>query len=149
MNKDFDRWNGVKKVIDVAGGMSRAFPAVGEVWMVVLGVNVGREQDGDSAAFSRPVVVVKKFNNEMFWGVPLTTKQKSLDFYHNFTDPNGRPAAAIVAQLRLISIKRFERKMYTMSASCFTKICEMLHLFVPHRPSNRSPAQGGASRSPR
>jgi len=54
-------------------------------------------------------LIVKKFNNKMFWVVPLTSKQKALDFYHNFTDATGHAASAILAQLRLLSLKRFDR----------------------------------------
>jgi len=31
-----------------------------------LGKNIGYEQDGNGSGFSRPVLVVKKFNNQMF-----------------------------------------------------------------------------------
>jgi hypothetical protein len=51
--------------------------------MCSLGKTLRREQDGGSQEFSRPVLVVKKFNNEIFWVVPLSTKQKPLDFYFN------------------------------------------------------------------
>jgi mRNA interferase MazF len=69
MQKDFDRWNEIKK--QLAHVPAAAFPKNGEVWMCTLGKNLGREQNGGSQDFSRPVLVIKKFNNEIFWGVPL------------------------------------------------------------------------------
>ena len=35
-----------------------------------MGFNVGFEQDGRGAQFSRPIVIFKKFNNEVFGQSP-------------------------------------------------------------------------------
>jgi len=83
MEKDFDRWNEIKKRLARDAPLPPAFPRDGEVWMCSLGKHLGREQDGGSQDFSRPVLIVKKFNNEIFWVVPLSTKQKPLNFYFN------------------------------------------------------------------
>ncbi len=115
MEKDFDRWNEIKKELSRADDEPTVFPKEGEVWMCSIGKNVGFEQNGAGDSFSRPVLVVKKFNNRMFWVVPLSTKQKSLDFYYNFIDPKNLRVAVILAQLRLVSIKRFRRNLYTMA----------------------------------
>lgn len=48
----------------------------------------------------------------MFWCIPLSTKQKGFDFYFNFTDPHGKKVAAILAQMKLVSVQRLHRKMY-------------------------------------
>ena len=42
------------------------FPQLGEIWMCALGKNIGREQNGGGESFSRPMLVIKKFNNEIF-----------------------------------------------------------------------------------
>jgi mRNA interferase MazF len=89
----------------------------GEIWMTAYGQNIGFEQNGSGNNFSRPVLVIKKFNNQMFWIVPMSTKQKSLSFYYNYIDPTGRNVSVIIAQMKLISIKRFKRRMYGLSKS--------------------------------
>ncbi len=76
------------------------------------------------------MLVVRKFNNKMFWCIPLSSKQKSLDFYYNFTDPQGEHVAVIVAQLRLMSIKRFKRNMYEMPKVDFNTIRRRIVSFV-------------------
>jgi mRNA interferase MazF len=98
--------------------------------MSSLGKNVGFEQNGNGARFSRPLLVIKKINNHMFWCVPLSTKQKSFDFYYNFTDPNEQKVSAILAQLRLISIKRLKRKLYEIPSFSFMEIREKLRMFI-------------------
>lgn len=64
--KDFDSWNELKKKIDVEKNEPDRFPKEGEVWMSSLGKNIGYEQNGSGDNFSRPILIIKKFNNHMF-----------------------------------------------------------------------------------
>lgn len=117
--EDFDNWNIYKKQLEELDPVFDNFPHRGEVWMIVLGNNLGFEQNGTGGNFSRPVLVFKKFNNQMFWCIPLSTKQKSLDYYFNFQDPVGHSVSGIIAQMRLLSIKRFQRRMYVLDWEIF------------------------------
>ncbi|KKR79027.1 MAG: hypothetical protein UU24_C0018G0009, partial [Candidatus Nomurabacteria bacterium GW2011_GWA2_40_9] len=92
--------------------------------------NIGREQNGGSDNFSRPVLIVKKFNNEIFWILPLSTKQKDLDFYYNFIDLNNEKASVVLSQIRLIHIKRFERKVYDMPQKDMIEIKKRLRDYL-------------------
>lgn len=112
--KEYDKWNELKKRTQLRPNRPRYFPQEGEVWASILGKNIGVEQNGVGNYFSRPVLIIKKFNAQMLWCVPLSSKQKDLDFYYNFADPMGQKVSAILAQLRLISTKRLERKWYTI-----------------------------------
>ncbi len=124
--EEFDVWNKIKKNIDADNYTQTNFPQSQEVWLCMLGKNVGSEQNGGRSNFSRPVIVIKKFSNKIYWVVPLSSKQKDLDYYHNFIDPEGSCVSAIVAQMRLISVKRFKRKMYEMDELNFLRIKNML-----------------------
>lgn len=110
---DFDIWNVLKQTIEKEQIVDK-YPKEGEVWMSTLGKNIGFEQNGSGNNFSRPLLVVTKFNNHMFWVLPLSTKQKLFDFYYNYVDPNGLKVSTVLAQLRLVSIKRFRRKLYEL-----------------------------------
>jgi mRNA interferase MazF len=127
---DFDRWNEIKKSIEEELDDPDKFPKEGEVWMCTLGKNIGYEQNGSGESFSRPVMIIKKFNNHMFWTIALSTKQKRFDFYFNYTDPNGLKVAGILAQLKLTSQKRLKRKLYEMDISNFTEVKERLNKFL-------------------
>ncbi|OGG54596.1 hypothetical protein A3C20_01930 [Candidatus Kaiserbacteria bacterium RIFCSPHIGHO2_02_FULL_55_25] len=82
MNKDFDTWNERKKAIHAsAQPRDLFFFHEREVWWCTLGVNVGVETDGKHASFERPALVVKKFNADMFWGLPLTSRERSGKFF--------------------------------------------------------------------
>jgi mRNA interferase MazF len=130
MPNDFDRWNEIKKQLATEEPLPPAFPKSGEVWMCALGMNLGREQNGGPRDFSRPVLVVQKFNNEMFWVVPLTTKQKALDFYFNFDDPSGAHVAAVLPQLRLVSVNRLRRDIYVLPAVLLGEVRARLRAFL-------------------
>ncbi|MFA6340731.1 MAG: type II toxin-antitoxin system PemK/MazF family toxin [Candidatus Paceibacterota bacterium] len=130
MQKDFDKWNGLKKEIDLSNNEPDKFPKEGEVWMSNLGENIGFEQNGSGDNFSRPVLIIKKFNNKMFWAIPLSTKQKKFDFYFNYTDVNDQKVSAILAQMRLISIKRLKRKLYELEHKRVLEVKNSLKSFL-------------------
>ena len=128
--KDFNRWNELKKKIDEKNNVLDNFPKEGEVWMSDVGLNIGYEQNGSEDNFSRPMLIVKKFNNHMFWAIPLSTKQKDFDFYFNYTDPNDQKVSAILAQMKLVSVKRLKRDIYVVSDKLFDEIRKKLKSFL-------------------
>ena len=128
--KDFDSWNILKKSIEDEDSVIDKFPKEGEVWMSALGRNIGFEQNGGGDSFSRPVLMIKKFNNHMFWIVPLSTKQKKFDFYYNYTDPNGLKVSAILAQMKLLSVKRLKRKLYDIDKEILVGVKEKIKSFL-------------------
>jgi mRNA interferase MazF len=73
MQSNFDRWNRIKKATDAAEEVKRLYYREGEFWWVRLGKNVGYEMDGKSEQFTRPVIVLKKYNQYSFLPAPLTT----------------------------------------------------------------------------
>lgn len=128
--KDFDLWNELKKKIESEKNDPDKFPKEGEVWMSNIGRNIGFEQNGSGNNFSRPILIVKKFNNHMFWAVSLSTKQKDFDFYFNYTDPNDQKVSAILAQMKLVSIKRLKRKLYDIPNKLFDQMKQKLKSFL-------------------
>jgi mRNA interferase MazF len=128
--QSFDAWNELKKKIDSGENYPEKFPKQGEVWMGNIGRNIGFEQNGSGNDFSRPVLIVKKFNNRMFWAMPLSTKQKDIDFYFNYTDPNDQKVSAILAQMKLVSVKRLRRKLYDVDDNLFDEIKQKLKAFL-------------------
>jgi len=66
----------------------------------------------------------------MFWVIPLSTKQKDFDFYFNFTDPNNQKVSAILAQMKLVNVKRLKRKLYGVPNELFDEIRQKLKSFL-------------------
>lgn len=130
MQKNFDGWNKIKKNIENSSNKIHLFIETREVWMMSLGLNIGCEQNGSGENFSRPGLIIKKFNRNMFWVLPLSTKQKSFDFYYNFKDPSGRDVSVILAQIKLCSVKRLRRKLYEIGSKDFEEIILKLKEFL-------------------
>lgn len=66
MAKLFDLWNFSKKSINEHGTIRYCHER--EIWWCSIGVNVGFEQDGTGQHFDRPVVVIRGFNKNLFFG---------------------------------------------------------------------------------
>jgi mRNA interferase MazF len=96
-----------------------------EIWWCSIGVNIGYEVDGKNTKFERPILVFRKFNKGMFWGIPLTSKIKKGNFYLTF-DFKDRKSTIILSQLRILSSKRLIRKMGSLSNETFKEIEKMV-----------------------
>ena len=120
MQKNFDEWN-VKKQ-ETENVQKRLFFHEREIWWCKLGENIGFEQDGKGKSFSRPVVVYKKFNNEICLVLPLTTKNKNGKYYLPVMCKDGSTRSVILSQIRLIDSKRFLEKVETLPVDTFKAI---------------------------
>ena len=118
MKKDFKNWHGQKQKIE--NDRPRVFFNEREIWFCYLGENVGFEQDGRGEEFLRPIIVLKKFNNEVLWTVPLTRTKKKGEYYFRFSFSSGDDtSSAILSQVRLVDAKRLKYKIGSMKVSDF------------------------------
>ena len=119
MKKDFQKWHHKKAYIE--HNRPRIFFKEREIWFCYLGENVGFEQDGRGDEFLRPVIVLKKFNNEVLWAVPLTKTDKKNQYYFSFP-LNGGTSVVILSQIRLVDAKRLKYKMGDMKIKDFESL---------------------------
>lgn len=121
MQKDFQPWHNKKTVID-HGDTPHVFFHEREVWWCSIGLNVGFEQDGRGEKFARPVLVFKKFNKEVFWALPISTRIKTGRFYSPIGLEDDVPRVAIISQLRLMDAKRLIGKTGTIDQRNYQEI---------------------------
>lgn len=117
--KKFDIWNNTKKGIDQKE--IRALFKEREIFFAHIWENVWFEQNWKWAKFVRPVLIFKKFNKEVFWWIPLTSKKKEWKFYYSFL-LNWKENKAILSQLKLIDSKRLIRKIWVIEKEKFLEI---------------------------
>lgn len=120
MKKDFQKWHDKKSQVNNI--VKRLFFHEREIWWCALGVNIGFEQDGRGERFARPILVFKKFNNEVFWAIPLSTKIKKGKFYVPIEFEDGLPRVVIISQLRLVDARRLMDKIGTLSGDNYKLI---------------------------
>jgi mRNA interferase MazF len=92
-----------------------------EIWWASLGVNIGYEQNGKNKNFERPILVLKKFNQDIMLILPLTSKFEDSRFYYPIEYKQKR-YSVILSQLRLISGKRLIRKIRKISEAEYLDI---------------------------
>jgi mRNA interferase MazF len=118
MEKDFWRWHNLKSRINDSDKNIEFHER--EIWFCSIGTNVGREFDGKSRSFSRPILILKKFNLETFWGIPFTSKLKTGKYYLKI---ESMPQSNLVlSQLRLWDKRRLIRKMLTITEKEFETV---------------------------
>jgi mRNA-degrading endonuclease toxin of MazEF toxin-antitoxin module len=121
MSKDFWQWHEQKTNIEQ--NKVRPFFHEREVWFSSLGTNVGYEQDGKGRRFLRPVVIMKKFNNEICWTLPLTRTHKEGKYYVRVAiSGDSYVSVVILSQLRLCDAKRLQYKVGDISPQAFKEV---------------------------
>jgi len=118
--KDFDGWNTQKKNIHIDS--ERVFFRQGELWWVRFGCNIGFELDGKGDEFTRPVLILKKYNQYSFLAVPLSTSKKENEYRVPIGVVAGKKAVANLSQLKNIDSKRLSRKIGTMEHTLYEEI---------------------------
>lgn len=116
----FDNWNVQKQEIHFA--QKEVFFSERDIFFVYLGKNIGCEQNGKGKDFKRPVLVLRKFDNNSFLAIPLTSKQKKGSFYFNFYLSNERLQTAILSQVKLLSTRRLINKIGKISSEDFKNL---------------------------
>jgi len=128
VQKDFNKWNEKKKNVDGKVGLPTFKER--EIWWCSIGLNVGHEENGKGDEFHRPVLIVRKFNKRLFWGVPLTTQIKDSKHYHQFYF-NNKKQCAMLTHLRLLDVSRLnENKMGRLAEKEFQAIRQDLKSYL-------------------
>lgn len=123
MDSQYNNWNEIKITIEyeniIVGFKER------DIFYMNMGKNIGFEQDGKGENFVRPVVIIKGFNKNMFFGIPLSTKMKEGKFYYKFQFQKKDELVeniALLSQMRLFSTKRLLNKIGVISKEDFIKM---------------------------
>lgn len=140
MEKDFTEWHILKTQLQKME--EYPFFHEREMWLCSMGLNLGHEEDGKGHRFLRPVVVFKKFNASLFWGIPLGSTPRIGSYYYQFSF-KGKVETALLLQMRTFDRRRLLRRMGIMEEGKFLEMeGKIAKLFL-----NRNPSRGrGVSR---
>ena len=129
MEKDFDTWNKEKKLVDKKLINKNLYFYAREIWWCSAGLNVGVEADGKNENFERPMLIIKKFNAEMVWVLPLTTKEKNNRYHYKLTHETIK-SWVILSQIKTVSTKRLLRKIGSISKSDLNEVLKGIKNFL-------------------
>ena len=117
--KQFSKWNTLKETLH--SSKKENFFKERDVFWASIGVNIGYEQDGKGEIFSRPILILKKYNKSIFLGIPLSTQIKQGSFFFEF-ELNGKISNALLVQARVYDAKRLENKIGKIDQESFSKL---------------------------
>ncbi len=129
MKKDFQNWHYKKSIINETE--KRPFFHEKEIWFCYVGANVGFEQDGIGEDFQRPILIIRKFNNEILWAIPLSKTKNRNKYYFEFPFSETITSVAILSQIRLIDAQRLSRKIGTIREKDFKELIKKLKALLP------------------
>ncbi|MFA5000651.1 MAG: type II toxin-antitoxin system PemK/MazF family toxin [Candidatus Paceibacterota bacterium] len=129
--KNYKNWQPLKSRLQNEPDINRAFFHEREIWYCHLGENIGFEQDGKGIDFLRPIIIIRKFNNEIFWGIPLTSNNKESIYYFKITTQDNVYGSAILSQIRLIDAKRLSYKVGDLPEEEFGELTKKLKALIP------------------
>jgi len=118
--KKFDDWNTLKQITERK--KQRVYFKERDIFWLKLGENIGHEQNGKGEKFQRAVLVVRRYTNEMFLGVPLSTTIRDGSFFFQFQFLDDKISTALLVQNRLFSSKRLIKKIGKISEVDFVKL---------------------------
>ena len=119
MQKHFDRWNEQKSKLN--NTTTTRFFKEREIWFCYLGLNVGNEEDGDTRTLLRPVIILKKLSNKMFFAIPLTRTPRFGKEYFTVIDSHG-VSFAMLSQGRTLDNRRLKYNSRTMPEDEFESL---------------------------
>ena len=140
MEKDFDSWNKIKKILDKKE--QKFFFKEGEIWWMSVGLNIAKESCGKGVIFRRPVLVLKKLSGDSFIGLPLSSKEKIGSWFIDIALGNEK-RFVLLYQIRMFSANRFESRIATIDDGDFNKVKEKLEFLL--KLSESSPRKAGFS----
>jgi mRNA-degrading endonuclease toxin of MazEF toxin-antitoxin module len=119
--KDYQQWMPIKaKVHNNAARPLRYRER--EIWICNVGENVGFEEDGKNADFTRPVLILKSYNGQFCHVVPLSTTERRGKFWYPFDGHTDKISVALLSQSRAIDTSRLHEKIGYASKSDFEAI---------------------------
>ena len=135
MIENLDKWNGLKKQLSKKEKLISFKDR--DIFYMNMGENLGFEQNGKGESFVRPVIIFKKFNKNMFLGIPISSQVKEGSYFFKFEfekrSKQGSKISkniAILVQLRLYSSKRLLNKIGVINKESFEKMSDDLKKLV-------------------
>lgn len=118
-SKDYAGWHAKKLLINSSSSQVHFYES--EVWWVAIGQNVGDEEDGKGRDFARPVLIIRKFNRSLFYGLPLSTAIKRGKYYYGLTI-RGRKNVALLSHMRDYDSKRLIDRLAIINETEYAQI---------------------------
>jgi mRNA-degrading endonuclease toxin of MazEF toxin-antitoxin module len=126
MIKRFQEWIGLKSRLHDLPFEGIPLFKEGEIWWCSIGDNVGSEINGKDSQFVRPVLILKKFHAELFFGLPLSTQVKRGTWQVSILFKD-KDQAVLLHQGRTLNSKRLQHYMGKIKINDLEKVKTGFH----------------------
>ena len=131
MENKFEKWNNLKQEINSTDELEIPYFREWQVWFISMWINIWFEQDSKNNKFSRPVLILKKFNKDIFVWIPTTTKKEKIwKFYFNIWIVNEEENNIILSQIKLYSSKRLLSHIWWISQIMLKEIKQKINELI-------------------
>jgi mRNA interferase MazF len=121
---NYDEWNILKKNINF-NYKKLYYPKIREIWWINIGLNIGTEIYGKTDQYTRPVLIMKIYDNS-FLGLPISSQIKKDKSRPKIYTDDLRCHSVILKQMRVFDRKRLIKRKYIISKNKFKKILSFL-----------------------
>ena len=128
MEKDFDKWNELKKEVEYNYNNDFTFHNW-EIWWTSIWLNIKSESCGKWEAFRRPVLILKRLSSEMFISIPLTSKKKVWSWFCEYKI-DWEINYVMLYQIKMMHRNRLQRKIWKISWDDFNEIKKRLKFLL-------------------
>ena len=134
--KRFDEWNEQAKILHDKD-RQRDFKER-EVWWYCAGENIGHEINGKGPFFLRPILIIRKYGSQSFFGVPLSSRIAGGRWFAEIL-VRGEKSCVLLSQAGSFSVNRLHGRICRLSPAEFDVICaklqELLFKITPEKSS--------------
>ena len=123
MQKEFDNWNNFKKTLEWSS--NNILFKEGDIWWTSIWINIWEESCWKWDKFKRPVLIIKKLSKTNCIVIPLSTKIKTGTWFAQYKI-HWIIYTALLYQIKMINIKRFESREWQIHINDFNKIKKRL-----------------------
>ena len=118
-NEVFDNWNNLKKCIQ-DNNRSVVFKEW-DIWWASVWKNIWVESFWKWDEFRRPILIIRKLSKNAAIAIPLTSKEKNWSWYTKIRF-HGRERWLSLNQIRIFSVKRFQRRITVLNNNDFYRV---------------------------
>lgn len=127
MEKDFDKWNELKKKIENIS--HDIIMKEWEIWWCSIWINTKTESCWKWPEFRRPILIVKKLSSNTCFVIPLSTKNKTWTWYANY-EIDRVQYTALLYQLKMMHTNRFTKFEMKLDRQKFLEIKKRLKFLL-------------------
>ncbi len=98
----------------------------GDIFFSEFKGSIGFEQKGKGKNNLRPVLIIKKYNRNLFLGLPCTTSKKENKYYLSIGKIRGKENFVILSQLKVFDESRLEYRIGRIKFSERKKVIKKL-----------------------